>query len=153
MAGDEDEMEEEGRFKLCCCSILTHFWKPKEPALSLSTFLSIFCEFKFISPELVSNQNQPNPWTILSLFAVNPDTPPVRLPSSEKPQEASAGQRAVQPPTVNHNEGRETRNRGRDPVGPAGDYPWFRADLAVRSALFLHSRRYGGCREISLLKW
>ena len=85
------------RFKLCCCTCPHLFCSSREPALSLSTFLSIFCEFKFTSSELVSNQNQLNPWTILSLFAVNSDTPPVRLPSYEKPQEALRHRTATSP--------------------------------------------------------
>jgi len=56
-------------------------------ALSLSTF----CEFKFTSSELVSNQNQLDPWTILSLFAVNSYTttqPPEATRSHQKPSGA-----------------------------------------------------------------
>ena len=85
------------RFKLCCCTHPHLFCSSREPALSLSTFLSIFCEFKFTSSELVSNQNQLDPWTILSLFAVNSDTPPVRLPSYEKPQEVLRRRTATGP--------------------------------------------------------
>ena len=80
------------RFKLCWCTPPHLFCSSREPALSLSTFLSILCEFKFTSSELVSNQNQLDPWTILSLFAVNSGTPPVRLLSHQKLPEVPPAQ-------------------------------------------------------------
>ena len=58
------------------CSV---FVRPSSSSCLRCTFLNSaaarvstqFCEFKFTSSELASNQNQLDPWTILSLFAVN----------------------------------------------------------------------------------
>jgi len=84
-------------FKLCCCTHPHLVCSPREPALSSSTFLSIFCEFKFTSSELVSNQNQPDTRTILSLFAVNSYTPPCsEPPEATRSPPSGAGERLVQ---------------------------------------------------------
>jgi len=135
-------------FKLCCCTPPHLFCSPREPALSLSTFLSIFCEFKFTSSELVSNQNQLDPYHYLRLI---PTHHPCVFWATRSP--SGAGERPVQSLKVNHNEGCETRNRER-PTWTRWRLPVVRSWPNSKICPVLTFQTVcGGCRENSLLKW
>ena len=136
--------------------VITQFFLPREPALSLSTFLLIFCEFKFTSSELVSNHTNSDTWTFLSFFAVNSFIPPssVSLHREAPVQKQQPVQATLKSTNVTNNEGLEMWNRER-PLGPAGDHLLFGADLTGRKCVnpvLTFQMVCGGCRENSLFK-